>query len=123
MRQLSDLSGPWRGWSISGRNRGTVVAELAFGASTILGDGIGPLGRFHLEGQYTGESGRVVFSKHYADRMVIHEAKWDGTLISGRWFYSCLNMSEAGPMADSGSGSFEIWPAAHETPVPPFHVN
>ena len=119
MRQLSNLSGTWRGWIITNRNRDSVAFELRFGNASIIGEGIDSGGRFEIDGQFDAVSSRVVFTKRYANREVLQEARWDGRILAGRWFFSCLNMSEEGPVAEAGSGSFELWPAGDEIPLPP----
>lgn len=102
MRDLADCSGPWSGFWLQGWTRGNMKLSLLFSGTDIMGDGNDPGGHFRINGMFSRETNRVMFTKTYQSQIVDYSGQWDGAMIYGRWVLSDLEYGE--------HGEFEIWP-------------
>jgi hypothetical protein len=114
VKSLDNLSGPWRGWSIQDGLRITESLKLTLGGGSLSGTGSDIDGSFRVNGTYDAE-GNVSLIRSYTrttepSQLGIgipyrYVGKWDGTLVSGRWF----------PVANPWyGGPFEMWPEHEE---------
>lgn len=114
MRDLRTLSGPWKGFFVQGRRRGTMSVSLVFSGNRISGRGADVDGLFSMEGEYFPDQNRVMMEKRYSHLTSHYDGRWDGQLIAGYWSFSILYVSEEGVFNDSDRGPFELWPQEHE---------
>jgi hypothetical protein len=103
-------SGPWAGFYVQGRKRGTMRVSLRFADGRVEGGGSDPDGPFEMRGEYDPDGG-VRIEKHYPWLHVSYRGRWDGTLISGRWSFRV----RFGLWTSSDQGVFELWPESGET--------
>lgn len=102
MRTLASCSGPWTGFWIQDRFRGSMALRLRIAGTRLMGDGEDKGGEFAMVGHYDPATETVQIDKWYANQVVEYVGAWDGQMISGFW------------VTDYGwtvtTGEFEMWP-------------
>jgi hypothetical protein len=111
MKELSDLSGPWQGWSIQDGVRISERLMLHIKDYRISGTGTDKDGEFEVVGSYAPKGTSVELTRRYTrttepsqDGVGIpydYAGNWDGALIFGRWCPRGRNWY---------GGPFEMWP-------------
>jgi hypothetical protein len=113
MRQLQELSGPWRGrWTQSaspfvGATTGIEKVNIEFGASSLEGVGEDCDGAFLFRGVHDGT--RVEFQKLYiaarwdVAESLTYQGIWNGEFIGGEW-------RDDNDPEHENCGPFELWP-------------
>ena len=115
MKEFSQLSGPWSGFSIQEGRRIPEAIHLRIDERIVVGTGNDSDGLFELDGSYDPATGRVTMTRRYTatadpleDGVGIpyhYDGVWDGSFVSGTWH--CRPAPEV-------SGSFEMWPDREE---------
>lgn len=111
MRDLRELSGPWRGFFIQRGRRGAISATLAFNDTHIKGYGSDLDGVFVFEGAYHPRTEVVELVKRYDALDVQYRGRWDGQMIAGTWRFAVFLDAYT---IDADTGVFELWPASDE---------
>lgn len=111
MKDLSQHSGPWAGWSIQDGLRITESLELRFSGGVVEGTGCDKDGDFQITGSYDSARNIVRLTRRYTwttepsqEGVGIpyeYNGTWDGAVVSGRW------NPRTSPWY---GGPFEMWP-------------
>jgi hypothetical protein len=109
MRDLAECSGPWSGFWLLGWTRGHMKLNLRFTGTDIVGEGTDVGGPFQVNGIFSRETNKVMFTKAYQWQNIDYCGTWDGHMIYGTWSLHDQEYSE--------SGEFEIWPDTEEESV------
>jgi hypothetical protein len=114
MRDLRSLSGPWTGFFVQGRVRGTMAVHLQFDDTRISGHGADRDGSFSFSGTYHPRTNLVEMTKRYPELNVHYRGTWDGQMIAGTWRFAVFIPPNT-LLGDTGD--FELWPQTEEPGV------
>lgn len=115
MKEFTELSGPWTGFSTQRRLKINETIRLLITKAKITGEGSDADGKFHLTGSYDPASQRVMLTRRYSWTVeptqssvgiaFDYEGRWDGAMVSGTW----QERDDA-----VNRGTFEMWPDREE---------
>lgn len=115
MKEFSAQSGPWVGMSMQEGFRIGEKILLRIYDKYLRGEGTDSDGDFLLDGNFDPATNEVVMTRRYikvtrpnqsqVGYPFIYVGKWDGMMVSGRWF-----MSDHPQIGDV----FEMWPEREE---------